>query len=94
MNMHIPQSEETRAELSQLAINICCAPDQKTANPVFDNGIIVDNSEILYGILDKKMVSATQGGLIHVIFHEKAPRPCVRSSLVYRWLSVIGFLPG
>ncbi|KAI6167226.1 RNA polymerase II largest subunit [Pisolithus thermaeus] len=60
MNMHIPQSEETRAELSQLAVNIRRAPDQKTANPVFDDGIIVDNGEILYGILDKKMVDGRQ----------------------------------
>ncbi|KAI6111258.1 hypothetical protein F5141DRAFT_1274774 [Pisolithus sp. B1] len=73
MNMHIPQSEETRAELSQIAINNHRAPDQKTSNPVFDDGMMVDNGEILYGIVDKKTVGATQGGLIHVVFREKGP---------------------
>ncbi|KAG9310372.1 DNA-directed RNA polymerase II, subunit 1 [Chiua virens] len=153
MNMHIPQSEETRAELSQIAwvprqiispqankpvmgivqdtlcgirkftlrdtfldwnhvqnillwlpewdgdvptpaiikpkplwtgkqilsmviprgINIHRAPDPKSSNPVFDDGMMVDNGEILFGIVDKKTVGATQGGLIHVVFREKGP---------------------
>ncbi|KAI6032695.1 RNA polymerase II largest subunit [Pisolithus orientalis] len=36
----------------------------KTLNPILDNGMMVDNSEILYGIVDKKMASMTQGGPI------------------------------
>ncbi|KAF7974929.1 hypothetical protein HWV62_10969 [Athelia sp. TMB] len=153
MNMHIPQSEETRAELSQIAwvprqiispqankpvmgivqdtlcgvrkftlrdtfldwnlvqnillwvpdwdgavpipaiikpkplwtgkqilslviprgINIHRSPDPKSAHPVFDDGIMIENGEIIFGIVDKKTVGATQGGLIHVVFREKGP---------------------
>ncbi|KAF8440259.1 hypothetical protein L210DRAFT_3645433 [Boletus edulis BED1] len=35
--------------------------------------MMVDNGEILFGIMDKKTIGATQGGLIHVIFCEKGP---------------------
>ena len=34
---------------------------------------MIDNGEILFGIVDKKTVGATQGGLIHVVFREKGP---------------------
>jgi DNA-directed RNA polymerase II subunit RPB1 len=54
-------------------INIHRAPDPKSSNPVFDDGMMVDNGEILFGIVDKKTVGATQGGLIHVVFREKGP---------------------
>ncbi|KAF8907622.1 hypothetical protein CPB84DRAFT_1813483 [Gymnopilus junonius] len=127
MNMHIPQSEETRAELSQIAwvprqiispqankpvmgivqdtlcgirkftlrdtfldwnqvqnillwvpewdgsqilsltiprgINIHRAPDPKSSNPVFDDGVLVENGELIFGIVEKKTVGASQGGL-------------------------------
>ncbi|KAF8737375.1 hypothetical protein AX14_012969 [Amanita brunnescens Koide BX004] len=153
MNMHIPQSEETRAELSQIAwvprqiispqankpvmgivqdtlcgirkltlrdtfldwnqvqnillwvpewdgsvpipailkpkplwsgkqilsltiprgINIHRSPDPKSSNPVFDDGMMVENGEIIFGIVEKKTVGASQGGLVHVVFREKGP---------------------
>ena len=47
-------------------ISIHRAPDPKPLNPVFDDGMMVDNGEILFGIVDKKAVGATQGGLIHL----------------------------
>ncbi|KAF9034222.1 beta and beta-prime subunits of DNA dependent RNA-polymerase [Hymenopellis radicata] len=153
MNMHIPQSEETRAELSQIAsvirqiispqankpvmgivqdtlcgirkftlrdtfldwnavqnillwvpdwdgsvptpailkpkplwtgkqilsmtipkgINISRASDPKSPNPVFDDGIYIENGEVIYGVVEKKTVGASQGGLVHVVFREKGP---------------------
>ncbi|KAI5120862.1 hypothetical protein M0805_008235 [Coniferiporia weirii] len=153
MNMHIPQSEETRAELSQIAwvprqiispqankpvmgivqdtlcgvrkftlrdtfldwnqvqnillwvpnwdgsiptpailkpkplwtgkqmlsltiprgINIYRSPDPKSSNPVFDDGMLIENGEIIFGIVEKKTVGASQGGLVHVVFREKGP---------------------
>ncbi|KAK0506634.1 DNA-directed RNA polymerase II, subunit 1 [Armillaria luteobubalina] len=153
MNMHIPQSEETRAELSQIAsvirqiispqankpvmgivqdtlcgirkftlrdtfldwtqvqnillwvpewdgtvptpaiikpkplwtgkqilsmtiprgINIHRSPDPKSSNPVFDDGMLIENGEIIFGIVEKKTVGASQGGLVHVVFREKGP---------------------
>ncbi|KAH9170999.1 beta and beta-prime subunits of DNA dependent RNA-polymerase [Lactarius sanguifluus] len=151
MNMHIPQSEETRAELSQIAwvprqiispqankpvmgivqdtlcgirkftlrdcfldwnqvqnillwvpewdgtvptpaiikpkplwtgkqilsmtiprgINIFRAPDSPSPNPVFDDGMLIENGEIIFGVVEKKTVGASQGGLVHVVFREK-----------------------
>ncbi|KAH0590072.1 DNA-directed RNA polymerase II subunit rpb1 [Termitomyces sp. J132] len=153
MNMHIPQSEETRAELSQIAwvprqiispqankpvmgivqdtlcgirkftlrdtfldwnavqnillwvpdwdgtvpipaivkpkplwtgkqilsmtiprgINIHRAPEPRSSNPVFDDGMMIENGEIIFGIVEKKTVGASQGGLVHVVFREKGP---------------------
>ncbi|KAK0440787.1 DNA-directed RNA polymerase II, subunit 1 [Armillaria borealis] len=153
MNMHIPQSEETRAELSQIAsvirqiispqankpvmgivqdtlcgirkftlrdtfldwtqvqnillwvpewdgtvptpaiikpkplwtgkqilsmtiprgINIHRSPDPKSSNPVFDDGMLIENGEIIFGVVEKKTVGASQGGLVHVVFREKGP---------------------
>jgi DNA-directed RNA polymerase II subunit RPB1 len=153
MNMHIPQSEETRAELSQIAwvprqiispqankpvmgivqdtlcgirkftlrdcflewnqvqnillwvpewdgtiptpaiikpkplwtgkqilsmtiprgINIFRAPENPSPNPVFDDGMLVENGEIIFGVVEKKTVGASQGGLVHVVFREKGP---------------------
>ncbi|KAG2066729.1 DNA-directed RNA polymerase II, subunit 1 [Suillus decipiens] len=153
MNMHIPQSEETRAELSQIAwvprqiispqankpvmgivqdtlcgirkftlrdtfldwnqvqnillwvpswdgnvpipaiikpkpmwsgkqilsmviprgINIHRAPDPKSSNPIVDDGMLIENGEIIFGVVEKKTVGASQGGLVHVVFREKGP---------------------
>ena len=52
-------------------ISIHCAPDLKLSN--FDDGMMVDNGEILFRIVDKKAIGATQGGLIHVIFCKMGP---------------------
>ncbi|OJA08820.1 hypothetical protein AZE42_05070 [Rhizopogon vesiculosus] len=63
MNMH----EETHAE------HIQRAPDPKSSNPVFDDGILIENGKITSGIVGKKTISASQGGLVHVVCHEKGP---------------------
>ena len=54
-------------------INIHRAPDPKSSNPVFDDGMMIENGEIIYGVVEKKTVGASQGGLIHVVFREKGP---------------------
>ena len=33
----------------------------------------IENWEIMFGIVDKKTVGATQGGHVHVVFREKGP---------------------
>ncbi|KAJ7171702.1 DNA-directed RNA polymerase II, subunit 1 [Mycena crocata] len=112
MNMHVPQSEETRAELSQIAWvprqiispqankpvmgivqdTLCgqvqnillWVPDWDGAVPipaiVKPKPLLViprsddkmskfhPNGEIIYGIVEKKTVGASQGGLVHVLF--------------------------
>ncbi|KAI0042209.1 beta and beta-prime subunits of DNA dependent RNA-polymerase [Auriscalpium vulgare] len=54
-------------------INIQRSPDPKSANPVFDDGMLIENGEIIFGIVEKKTVGASQGGLVHVVFREKGP---------------------
>jgi DNA-directed RNA polymerase II subunit RPB1 len=54
-------------------INIFRSPDPKSSSPVFDDGMMIENGEIIFGIVDKKTVGAAQGGLIHVVFREKGP---------------------
>ncbi|EKM83352.1 hypothetical protein AGABI1DRAFT_65857 [Agaricus bisporus var. burnettii JB137-S8] len=54
-------------------INIHRSPDPKSSNPVFDDGMLIENGELIFGIVDKKTVGATQGGLVHVVFREKGP---------------------
>ncbi|KAG2745504.1 DNA-directed RNA polymerase II, subunit 1 [Suillus brevipes Sb2] len=111
MNMHIPQSEETRAELSQIAwvprqiispqankpvmgivqdtlytfldwnqvqnillwvpgwdgnpkpMCMVIPRDPKSSNPIFDDGMLIENGEIIFGVVEKKTVGASQGGL-------------------------------
>ncbi|KAJ2926883.1 hypothetical protein H1R20_g10219, partial [Candolleomyces eurysporus] len=54
-------------------INIHRSPDPKSSNPVFDDGVMIENGELIFGIVEKKTVGASQGGLIHVCFREKGP---------------------
>jgi len=54
-------------------INIHRSPDPKSSNPVFDDGVMIENGEIIFGIVEKKTVGASQGGLVHVVFREKGP---------------------
>lgn len=54
-------------------LNVYRSPDPKSFNPVFDDGMNIENGEIISGIVDKKTVGASQGGLIHICFREKGP---------------------
>ena len=35
--------------------------------------MLIENGEIVFGVVDKKTVGATLGGLVHVVFREKGP---------------------
>ncbi|KAF4584769.1 DNA-directed RNA polymerase II subunit rpb1 [Pleurotus pulmonarius] len=54
-------------------INIFRAAEPKSPNPVFDDGMCIENWEIIWGIVEKKTVGASQGGLVHVVFRKKGP---------------------
>jgi len=54
-------------------INIHRSPDPRSSNPVFDDGMLIENGELIFGIVEKKTVGASQGGLVHVVFREKGP---------------------
>ena len=62
-------------------INIVRNPEAEggqrpSSNPVNDDGMMIENGDIIFGVVDKKTVGATQGGLIHVVFREKGPEIC------------------
>ncbi|KAF8584960.1 beta and beta-prime subunits of DNA dependent RNA-polymerase [Ramaria rubella] len=80
-------------------INISRNPDDRTTNPVLDDGMLIENGDIIYGIVEKKTVGASQGGLIHVVFREKGPEACVGlftglQMVVNFWLFHNGFSIG
>ncbi|CAH7669886.1 DNA-directed RNA polymerase II subunit RPB1 [Phakopsora pachyrhizi] len=54
-------------------INLFRDDENQTPIPVADKGMWIEDGEILYGVVDKKTVGASQGGIIHVIFREKGP---------------------
>ena len=47
--------------------------EKATPNPVKDDGILIENGDLIYGIVDKDTAGAKQGGLVHVTFREKGP---------------------
>ncbi|KAF9544636.1 beta and beta-prime subunits of DNA dependent RNA-polymerase, partial [Agrocybe pediades] len=80
-------------------INIHRAPDPKSSNPIFDDGILIENGELIFGIVEKKTVGASQGGLVHVVFREKGPEATRQlfsglQKVVNYWLFHNGFSIG
>lgn len=45
-------------------INIRRSPNSKSSNPVFDDAMLIENSSIIYGIVEKKTVGASKGGFL------------------------------
>ena len=58
---------------------------QKLFNPVFDDGILIENGELIFGIVEKKMVGVSQGGLVRVVFREKGPEATRQLFTGIRW---------
>ena len=80
-------------------INIVRKSEPPAPNPVADDGMLVKNGEILYGIVAKPVVRSAQGGLVHVVFREKGPEAfCTLFSglqmIVNYWLFHNGFSIG
>lgn len=64
-----------------------------------DNGMLIAKGEIMYGMVDKKTVGSTSGGLIHTIMREKGPQVCSSffgnlQKVVNYWLLHNGFSIG
>lgn len=80
-------------------INIHRSPDPRSSNPVFDDGMMIENGDLIFGIVEKKTVGASQGGLIHVVFREKGPEATRQlftglQKVVNYWLFHNGFSIG
>nr|ANJ43281.1 RNA polymerase II largest subunit [Sugiyamaella mastotermitis] len=64
-----------------------------------DNGMLIAKGNIMYGVVDKKTVGATGGGLIHTIMRECGPQVCAgffgnTQKVVNYWLLHNGFSIG
>ncbi|KAJ9094550.1 DNA-directed RNA polymerase II subunit rpb1, partial [Naganishia cerealis] len=64
-----------------------------------DTGILIVDGEIMFGVVDKKTVGATSGGLIHTVMREKGPQVCAKlfsalQKVVNYWLLHNGFSIG
>ncbi|PSR92030.1 hypothetical protein PHLCEN_2v4791 [Hermanssonia centrifuga] len=60
---------------------------------------MIENGELIFGIVDKKTFGASQGGLIQVVFREKGPEMTRQlftglQMVVNYWLFHIGFSIG
>jgi len=80
-------------------INLFRSPDPKSSNPVFDDGMLIENGEIIFGIVEKKTVGAAPGGLVHIVFREKGPEATRQlftgiQNVVNFWLFHNGFSIG
>lgn len=51
-------------------INLHMPNDAHEDSPLKDDGLLVDGGELMFGLLTKKNVGATSGGIIHIIFNE------------------------
>jgi len=68
-------------------------------SPLNDDGLLVSGGELVYGLLNKKSVGATGGGVIHIIFNEKGPEAAMNffngaQTVVNYWLLHNGFSIG
>lgn len=41
--------------------------------PPQDDGVLIQNGELMYGLLTKKIVGATSGGIVHICYNEIGP---------------------
>ena len=68
-------------------------------SPINDDGLMVQNGDLMYGLLNKKSVGASGGGIIHIIYNEKGWEAAMNffngaQTLVNYWLLHNGFSIG
>ena len=74
-------------------------PSNDGFSPLVDDGLLVSGGDLMFGLLNKKTVGASGGGVIHIIFNEKGPEAAVKffngaQTLVNYWLLHNGFSIG
>lgn len=72
---------------------------QPKASPINDTGLMIHGGELMYGLLSKKVVGASGGGVIHTVFNERGPESTVNffngaQRVVNYWLLHNGFSIG
>ena len=51
--------------------------DGDANSPLKDEGLWISNGELMFGLLSKKSIGASQGGIIHIVFNEKGSKACM-----------------
>ena len=64
-----------------------------------DNGMLIIDGQIIFGVVEKKTVGSSNGGLIHIVTREKGPQVCAKlfgniQKVVNFWLLHNGFSTG
>jgi DNA-directed RNA polymerase II subunit RPB1 len=54
-------------------VNLHTPNDAREDAPLNDDGLLVHEGELMFGLLTKKNVGASSGGIIHIIFNEQGP---------------------
>jgi DNA-directed RNA polymerase II subunit RPB1 len=80
-------------------VNLATPNDEREDSPLKDDGLLVHGGELLHGLLTKKNVGATGGGIIHIIFNEQGPDAAMAffngcQRVVNYWLLHNGFSIG
>lgn len=67
--------------------------------PLKDDGVFISSGELMFGLLNKKIVGAAMGGIIHIVYNEKGPEAAMNffngaQAVVNYWLLHNGFSIG
>ena len=78
-------------------LNLVRAP--KGFLPLADEGTHISGGELMFGLLNKKIVGAAMGGIIHIVYNEKGPEAAMNffngaQAVVNYWLLHNGFSIG
>jgi DNA-directed RNA polymerase II subunit RPB1 len=68
-------------------------------NPLKDDGVLIQNGELMFGLLSKKTVGVGSGGVIHTVYNENGWEVCVNffngcQRIVNYWMLHNGFSIG
>ena len=68
-------------------------------SPLTDDGLLIHNGSLLFGLLNKKIVGASGGGVIHTVYNESGPEAALKffngaQTVVNYWLLHNGFSIG
>lgn len=74
-------------------------PGSEGFHTVNDDGICIIQGQLIYGLLSKKIVGATGGGVIHIVYNEQGPQAAMKffngaQTVVNYWLLHHGFSIG
>ena len=80
-------------------LNLLRVEKREGLSPLNDEGLLVSEGELMFGLLNKKSVGASAGGIIHIIFNEKGSAAAMAffngaQTVVNYWLLHNGFSIG